>query len=411
MLRSLYSGISGLRAHQTMMDVVGNNIANVNSAGFKTSQTVFEDTLSQTMKNAGAPQGASGGTNPAQIGLGVRLSTISTNFTQGAAQTTGKATDLEIQGDGFFVVRAGQESVYTRNGNFNFDSDGRLVTSNGNVVQGWTGTNGVIDTNASVGDIKLPTGTLRAPTATTKAELGGNLSAEATTGQIITETIPMFDAQGKSHSAVYTMTKQTGTATTDSWSLGVKIDGVTAASTPATLSFSATTGKLTAPAPVPPSTANVVNITAPWGPVALDVSATSQYGGASTVAALSQDGATAGGLTALTISPNGTLVGVFSNGLKQPLAQIALANFNNPTGLEKIGGSVFRTSVNSGTAQLGQAGTGSLGTLANNTLEMSNVDLASEFTNLIVAQRGFQANSRVITTSDEILQELVNLKR
>ncbi len=411
MLRSLYSGISGLRAHQTMMDVVGNNIANVNSAGFKTSQTVFEDTLSQTIKNAGAPQGTAGGTNPAQIGLGVRLSTISTNFTQGAAQTTGKATDLEIQGDGFFVVHAGQESVYTRNGNFSFDSDGRLVTSNGNVVQGWTGNNGVIDTNASVGDIKLPTGTLRAPTATGKAELGGNLSAEAAAGQIITETIPMYDAQGTAHSAVYTLTKLAGTATTNSWSLGVKIDGTTAASAPATLDFSAVTGKLTGPAPVAPSTANVVNITAPWGAVALDVSATSQYGGASTVAALSQNGSTAGGLTALTISPNGTLVGVFSNGLKQPLAQLALANFNNPTGLEKIGGSIFRTSVNSGTAQLGQAGTGSLGTLANNTLEMSNVDLASEFTNLIVAQRGFQANSRVITTSDEILQELVNLKR
>src|SRR4051812_20927709 len=145
MLRSMFSGISGLRAHQQMMDVTGNNIANVNTAGFKTSQTTFQDTLSQMVRASGAPQGQSGGTNPAQVGLGVKLGAISTNFSQGAAQTTGKSTDLMIQGDGFFVVRSGGEQLFTRAGAFDWDANGSLVNSNGNIVQGWMGNNGSVN--------------------------------------------------------------------------------------------------------------------------------------------------------------------------------------------------------------------------------------------------------------------------
>src|SRR6185437_8280574 len=153
MLRSLFSGISGLRAHQQMMDVTGNNIANVNTAGYKSSQSIFEDTLSQMMKSAGAPQAGNGGTNPAQVGLGVRSAGISTNFSQGATQATGKTTDLMINGDGFFVVRNGAENLYTRAGSFSFDANGSLVNPDGMTVQGWNATNGVINTNASPTDI------------------------------------------------------------------------------------------------------------------------------------------------------------------------------------------------------------------------------------------------------------------
>ncbi|MGN6244338.1 MAG: flagellar hook protein FlgE [Motilibacteraceae bacterium] len=397
MLRSLFSGISGLRQHQTMMDVTGNNIANVNTVGFKSSQTVFEDTLSQLLKGAGAPQAGLGGTNPAQVGLGVRLAGVNTNFGQGAAQTTGRTTDLMIQGDGFFTVRQGAEDLYTRAGAFNFDSDGRLVSPEGAVVQGWTAANGVINTNAAAGDVRLPIGTLLAPTPTQNGAVGGNLPAGATSP--IVSSITVYDPQGNSHDLSYQFTPPVAPAT--DWSLATSLDGG-AFSAGTALAFDSA-GKLT--------TASPSAVTVPWGSVSLDISGLSNYGGANTVAALSQDGSSMGSLQAFSLSPDGTLVGVFSNGLKQPLAQIALASFNNPPGLEKVGSSMYRNTVNSGTAQLGTAGSGGRGLLSSGTLEMSNVDLAQEFTNLIVAQRGFQANSRVITASDEILQDLVNMKR
>lgn len=419
MLRSLFSGISGLRQHQTMMDVTSNNIANVNTVGFKSSQTVFEDTLSQLLKGAGAPQGGNGGTNPAQVGLGVRLAAVNTNFGQGAAQTTGRTTDLMIQGDGFFTVRQGGENLYTRAGAFNFDSDGRLVAPEGGVVQGWTAVNGVINTNATPGDVRLPIGTLLPPTATSGAALGGNLPAGATSP--IVSSITIYDPQGNSHQLSYTLTPPSpapAAGSPSTWTVATTIDGGSSTSTQ--LQFDAS-GKLTSPAstggapasftaavpwtipPTPPATTSPAGIT-------VDVSGISTYGGDNTLAALSQNGSSMGSLQAFSLSPDGTLVGVFSNGLKQPLAQIALASFNNPPGLEKVGSSMYRNTVNSGSAQLGTAGSGGRGMLSSGTLEMSNVDLAQEFTNLIVAQRGFQANSRVITTSDEILQELVNMK-
>src|SRR5438067_2630049 len=180
LLRSLFSGISGLRAHQQMMDTTGNNIANVNTTGYKSSQTTFEDTLSQLVRSAGAPQGGVGGTNPAQIGLGVRLGGISNNFSQGAAQTTGRSTDLMIQGDGFFVVQNAGQDLYTRNGSFSFDTNGSLVTSDGGVVQGWSGNNGVVNTNSAVSAIQLPTGTLLPPKATGQVTVGGNLPGDTT---------------------------------------------------------------------------------------------------------------------------------------------------------------------------------------------------------------------------------------
>ena len=161
MLRSMFSSISGLRSHQTMMDVTGNNIANVNTAGFKSSQTLFQDTLSQLLQGAASPTPDQGGTNPAQVGLGTRVAGISTNFGQGAAQTTGRSTDLMISGDGFFVVDNGNETLYTRAGSFSFDAGGRLVTTDGSLVQGWGATDGVVDTNGPLGPLTLPIGVLR----------------------------------------------------------------------------------------------------------------------------------------------------------------------------------------------------------------------------------------------------------
>ena len=400
MLRSLFSGISGLRSHQTMMDVTGNNIANVNTTGFKSSQTVFQDTLSQLLRGAGAPQGGNGGTNPAQVGLGVRLAGVTTNFGQGSAQTTGRSTDLMIQGDGFFVVRNSGETLFSRAGAFSFDTDGRLTTPEGGVVQGWSAdAAGVVNTNAPVDDIVLPVGAVLPPSATSAAVVGGNLPADAAAGTAVPTSITIFDAQGNEATLAVTFTKQAGGAATG-WDLTSPAGG-----TLSTAALTFTGGGAT------PNPATLTYTTPAGQAVTLDLSGMTGYAGQTSAAALSQDGSAMGTLQAFTMSPDGTLVGVFSNGLKQPLAQVALSNFNNPSGLEKVGGSMYRTTVNSGTAQLGVAGNGGRGLLSSGTLEMSNVDLAQEFTNLIVAQRGFQANSRVITTSDSILEDLVNLKR
>ena len=403
MLRSLFSGISGLRSHQTMLDVTGNNIANVNTTGFKTSQVQFQDTLSQVLQNAGGAQDGTGGTNPAQVGLGVRVAGITTNFTQGPTQTTGRSTDMMISGDGFFVVRRGNETFFTRAGSFDFDAIGQMVLpGDGALVQGWAAVDGVIDATGPLVDLRVPAGSLMSALATTSAGFEGNLDTGADAVSPITRSIPVFDAAGNERRLDLEFTK-TGAG----WSLRGSDDGgatwtdydADGAGTSALLSFDPATGALTSPA--------VLTV----GGVQVDLSAITGFADVDTVKAVTQNGHGAGTLTSFALGADGTLTGSFSNGLKQVIGRLAMASFTNPSGLEKAGGSLLRTTVNSGVVQLGAPGTGGRGTLAGGYLEGSNVDLSSEFTSLIVAQRGFQANSRVITTSDEVLQELVNLKR
>jgi len=283
MLRSLFSAVSGLRANQFMLDVTGNNIANANTPGFKASNVVFQDTLSQMLTAGTSPGNGSGGTNPIQVGLGVQVGGTIANFGQGSAQATGRPTNLMIQGDGFFVVNHGGENLYTRAGAFNFDTEGNLVTPDGDIVQGYP------------------------------ADAAGNINA-------------------------------TGT----------------------------------------PSSINIPDLT---------------------------NNTSANPMTSYNIGSNGVITGIYADGTKKPLFQVAVGNFANPEGLDKVGDTAFRASNSSGTVQLGAPGVGRNGTLMGGSLEMSNVDLAQEFTNLIIAQRGFQATSKVITTSDQVLQDLVNLKQ
>ncbi|SDQ19964.1 flagellar hook protein FlgE [Quadrisphaera sp. DSM 44207] len=413
MLRSLYSGISGLRSHQTMMDVTGNNIANVNTTGFKSSSTQFQDTLSQLVQAASAPQGDQGGTNPAQVGLGVRVAGITTSFTQGAAQVTGRSTDLMISGDGFFVVQDGGEQLYTRAGAFNFDATGKLVTTDGAVLQGWMGTNGVVDANGPIGDIQLPVGTLMQPRATQdvgtapNVERGitfaGNLASDAPAGPLAPLKITVFDDLGTEVAVQVVLTKQAD----GSW------QAAEPATTPPAPAYPDVNGtvRFTATGQLDPTSA--ISVVVGTRTVTVDLDGVTGYAGdgTSTVKATEQNGYASGTLTSFTLNPDGTLNGTFSNGLKQDIGRVAMSVFANPTGLEKAGGSTYRTTANSGNPEVGTAGTGGRGTLSGGALEMSNVDLSAEFTNLIVAQRGFQSSSRVITTSDELLQELVNLKR
>lgn len=386
MLRSLYSGISGLRSHQTMLDVTGNNIANVNTTSFKASSVQFQDTLSQLVRNSTLPQDETGGGNPAQVGLGVQVAGISTNFAQGAAQSTGVPTHLMIAGDGFFVARSGAETSYTRNGAFSFDARGRMVTTDGAFVQGWTAQSGEIATGSAIGDIALPVGATSPAIATTTASVTGNLPSDVAAGTELVRDVTVYDAEGTPDTLTLTFTR-----TASGWD--VATDGG------ATTSLTFTDGQLTSGG------------TLAAGPIAVDLTAVTGYAQLSTVAIGGQNGHPAGTLQSYALSEDGSLVGTFSNGETEVLARVALATFVNPTGLEKAGSSQYRPTVNSGVATIGEAGVDGMGSLISGALEMSNVDLSQEFTNLIVAQRGFQANARIITTSDEVLQELTNLKR
>jgi flagellar hook protein FlgE len=400
------SAISGLRAHQTKLDVTGNNIANVNTVGYKASQTVFEDTLSQVMRNGSAPTAQAGGTNPAQVGLGVKVAGITTNFEQGSAQNTGRSTDFMISGDGFFVTQAGNEQLYTRAGSFNYDAFGNLVTPDGALLQGWMATDGVVDTNRPIGTLAVPFGEVMQPTRTQNGQVVGNLSSGAAVGagSAVQTQFTVYDALGTAQQINVTFTK-TGA---NQWDVLTR-DGNGATQTTG-LTFSTAPGS--EGQPTAGGTVTFTPSTGTWpGPITIDLTAMRQFGGASAPVPGDVDGNAMGTLQSISLSGDGTIMGVYSNNLKEPIGKLALATFANPGGLAKAGNSSFRVGDNSGQPAIGEAGTGGRGSLVAGALEMSNVDLAEEFTGLIVAQRGFQANSRVITSSDEVLQDLVNLKR
>ena len=423
MIRSMFSAISGLRNHQTMMDVVGNNISNVNTNGFKSSSTVFEDVLSQTFRGAGLATATTGGTNPNTIGLGSRVSSIATSFAQGSLQRTGRSTDFAIQGDGFFVVQSGDGRTYTRAGSFAVDALGRITTSDGGFIQGWQADQqGQVSTTQVITNITIPVGDLVPPVQTGVVRAGGNLPANAAIGTVLTNGANVFDGQGN---PVGLRLEYTKTAS-DTWKVEARyVDGSNnlvpappaagQAITGSPLVFDGN-GELTSgysgtiPAGFLPGFATQ--------PVTLNFGASgmggrmNQFGDIASVEILEQDGSAAGSLQAFSVSQEGLIVGTYTNGRTRAIGQMALATFSNPNGLEAAGGTSFTESVNSGLPQIGIAGGGAgRGLITAGTLEMSNVDLSQEFTNLIIAQRGFQANSRVITTSDELLQEVVNLKR
>jgi len=405
MLRSLYSGISGLHAHQQMMDITGNNIANVNTVGYKASVVQFQDTLSQMLGAAGAPQNGQGGTNPAQVGLGVRNSGIMSNFAQGSQETTGRSGDMMIQGDGFFITRNGQESLYTRAGQFSFDANGLLTTATGEPVQGWTAVNGVVTSAAKPSDIQMPLGSTIPPKATANITIKGNLTSDPDPNNPTSDyaiPVKVYDQLGTASTQVINFKKNVGggfdvyypwdstTATGTAIGTNIAFPG----GKPSTTSFTITN----------PTTNDVYTV---------HLDDMTSYSGQSDARVFDADGQTSGALTSLnySVSNTGQIVGVYSNGLKEVLGQVAMATFKNAEGLEKTGDSQYRATVNSGYAQVGQPASAGMGQVISGALEMSNVDLAQEFTNLVIAQRGFQANSRIITTSDEMLQELVSMKR
>jgi flagellar hook protein FlgE len=412
MLRSMFTAIGALNLHQSYLDVVANNLANANTIGYKASRVVFQDQFSQLLNPGSSPSATSGGTNPVQIGLGVKMGSVSPIFSQGMMQSTGRNLDLAVQGDGFFIYSDAGQMRYSREGSITRDAQGYLVNSStGQRLQGWVSTNGAApDTNLPISSIQVPSNRTVAK-ATENAVFGGNLDSTtaieadpANPTNPINVTMGIYDSLGTMQTATVQFVR-TG-ALTWNWSV-TSPTGSTGNGTltmDATGHYSASTG--TTGVTVPGSTG------APAISMDFDVSKMTMLDTANSASVTTQDGLPAGNITDLFISANdGAVWLVYSNGMREQMGQVALARFANSNGLIRAGNTTFQQGFNSGEPQIGAANTGGRGTISAGYLEGSNVDMAQEFTNMILAQRGFQASSRVITTSDEIIQELVNLKR
>jgi flagellar hook protein FlgE len=448
------------------MDVIGNNISNINTTGFKRNRVGFQDIIYQQLQGAARPTEDLGGVNPKEVGLGMSIASIDTLHIQGTLQSTGVKTDLAITGQGFFILDDMGKQLYTRAGAFSLDSDGVMVNpANGMKVQGWMAREvegyTVLDVSRPVNELTIPVGGKDPAKATTMVDFACNLDKrlpelpENPTGdQIIrstwSTTIEIFDSFGDTHDLQVEFTRVPGT--TNSWNANVTVDPANETPTNSTIGFgdeppaaggpttfvvnfsnngtllSAEDGagnvsgasgqvQMYVAYDVQTATANedgtpvrqqfVLNL----GEVGGFTKALTQYAESSSSKAVEQDGRTMGYLDDFKIDASGIITGVYSNGSTRVLAQVAIATFSNQGGLEKAGDTTFRQSNNSGLANIGPSGVAGKGKIVAGTLEMSNVDMADQFVDMIVTQRGFQANSRTIQTADQLLQELLTLKR
>lgn len=414
MFTSFSTALSALGAHSTAIDVVGNNLANLNTPGFKASVVSFYDLVTQSL-------GA--GLGETQVGFGVARPLTLRQFSQGAIQTSNGPLDAAIQGDGFLVLKnpAGG-TIYGRGGNLQVNKNGALLTATGEKVQGWVGTNGVVDSNGPVGDITIPVGTLRPASATTAISFDMNLNAAASAGppaDTFAGSIEVYDSLGVSHIVSVNFTKSTNPG---EWNYSVSIPNsdVTAPVTPVTgtINFD-TSGKLVNPPVTGPFPALAVtglssgaadmNIT--WNLYNGANPRLTQFAQTSAISAIGQDGNPAAQLIRVGLGDSGSVLAQYSNGEQVLVGQLAMASVRNPESLLSVGNNAYQLSGRSALPAIGLPGTGGRGTILGGAIENSTVDIAREFTNLIILQRGYQANSRVITTVDELSQETINLKR
>jgi flagellar hook protein FlgE len=417
-MSSFSIALSGLTADSAALDVVGNNLANLNTTGYKDSTVSFYDLLQQSV--------AGGST---QIGGGVSAPQTERIFTQGSIQSTGGNYDAAINGNGFFVVQDPTgNTLYTRAGNFQLDANGNLVTATGQYVQGWNAENGVVNTSGAIGNITIPSNALQTPSATQNISLSLNLDAAGVVGEptgSFSTTVQAVDSLGVSHTLTFNFTEQSpGT-----WNYEVDIPGADltsgTAGTPSpvaqgTLTFDAN-GNLTspaAPAQVAISAtgladgANDMNIN--WNLATEDGNGTpliTQYAAASAVSAATQDGVPASQVTQVSIADGGAITAQFSNGNQVVIGQLALASISNPDSLIATGQNNYEVGADTATPVIGVPNTGTLGTVEGGALEASTVDIATEFTNLIVYQNSYEANSKVISTLDQMTQNLLNLQQ
>lgn len=463
MMRSLYAGVSGMQNHQTRLDVIGNNVANVNTTGFKRGRVNFQDMISQQMSGAASPTTEVGGVNPKEVGLGVTVAAIDTVFTQGNLQTTGVSTDIAIQGNGFFVMKNGEESFYTRAGAFSLDSEGTLVNpANGMRVQGWMADeiNGqmVLQTAGSTEDLIIPVGSKDPAKATENVNFACNLNKN--TPEILEGASPediargtwsteqkIYDSFGNEHMLNVSFTRVVGNP--NQWQATVVIDPDMAEESQTRVGLNTTDGQENTflinfdnTGTLQSVTDSAGNLTNPEGQIVLQTSfnviganpdadgnptrqtlninlgtigsqknTITQSASTSSTKAFYQDGYTMGYLDNFKIDSSGIITGVYSNGTNRTIGQIALATFANQGGLEKAGDNTYVESNNSGMANIGTSGIAGKGSMLAGALEMSNVDLTEQFTDMIVTQRGFQASSKTITTADTLLETVMNLKR
>jgi flagellar hook protein FlgE len=410
MIASLYAGISGLSANATAMTVIGDNIANVNTTAFKSNRSHFANILSTSLGGESATAG---------VGRGVEFWGVNAQWTQGSIENSSSATDLAINGKGFFMVQdASGSNFYSRAGNFTFDKNGYLVNPDGLQLQGYA-----IDAAGNIGsitDIYIPGERISPPVATTEFNFDINLNSAAVAGDTYTTAQTMYDSLGNAIPVTFTFTRQ---AAAQTWNVTGSIPST--AGTGVTFDGNASmdivfddTGIMTAPAADVTVDLALTNGASPLSTTwtMLDGSGASfgditGYASESGTTFQYQDGYPAGSLRGISVDEAGVVTATYSNGEMTPMFQIALVDFPSYDGLTKMGRNLYAESIASGQALPGVAGTGRLGSVAPSSLEMSNVDLAEEFVKMITTQRAFQANSRVITSSDEILQELINIKR
>lgn len=419
MFTSFSTALSALSAQSTAVDVVGNNLANLNTVGFKGSAVSFHDLVSQSL-----------GTGDTQVGSGVGRPSTVRQFVQGSIQATSGSLDAAIQGDGFFVLKDQSNGlVFSRAGNFQVDASGNLLSNTKQRVQGWTEVNGVVDPNTAVGDIKLPVGALRPPFPSTQLSVNMNLNAAAVTGTpdaAFSTPIEVVDSLGASHVVTMKFTKSATVA--GSWDYDVTVPGADVtggtAGTPksiktGTVTFDAN-GQLKTPASTAPTVTlpiaglvdGATDLSIEWALYDANLKPRlTQFSQPSAVSANAQNGSPAAQLLRIGLADGGKILAQFSNGTQQVVGQVALASIRNPESLIGAGNNNLQVSADTALPAIGAADTGGRGKISGGSLEGSTVDIAREFTNLIVFQRGYQANAKVITTVDELSQDTINLKR
>lgn len=404
------TALSALNAESTAINVVGNNLANLNTTGFKASTVDFSDLMAQQLGT---------GTGNGQVGQGVGQVMAIQDFSQGSITTTDGALDAALQGNGFFVVKdSSNNQLYTRDGSFQLDSSGELKTATGQAVQGWTATNGVVNTNNPVGNIIIPTGSVIAPTATTTMSMNVNLNSATATNGTYSTSMQVYDSQGTAHTLTVTYTE----TAPNTWGYAVTIpstDLTTGGSTTVasgSLTFDSS-GNLTSPAAGNPIAIAVSGLAD--GAADMNINwnlynnsnspQITQYAEASAMSDPVQNGAAAGQVSQVSIQNGGLIVAEYTNGQQMTIGQLAVAAIANPTSLVQVGNNNLQASATTAQAAIGAAGTGGNGTIEGGALESSNTDMAAEFTKLLTFERSYQAASRVITTSDTLAQETVNL--
>jgi flagellar hook protein FlgE len=411
---AFYASLSGLTSNANALGVIGNNLANLNTVGYKDSTASFENLYSTALSGSGT----SGNGDPMQIGLGTGLSSVSQDFSQGSPQASGTVTNMALQGDGFFTLQSPSgEALYTRAGNFSTNTTGYLIDPSGDSVMGWNASGGVVNANGTPSPIFLNPGATSPPVATSSISNTTNLNSSAAAGTTFTAPIAVYDSEGASHNIeiTYTATAVPGTWTTSASTDDAGVPTVTGY--PGTIVFNSS-GTLTTPASgVNPtlgaitwsngatSPAMTVNIWSGTPPA----SALTSYAQASGTTATTQNGYAAGSVSSMSVDQNGNIIGTFTNGQTMTLAQVAVSTFTNENGLSLSGSNAWTTTLASGTANVGAANSGGRGTILGSNLESSNVDVATEFTKLIINQNGYQANSRVITTADTLLQTVISM--